>query len=422
MKRRTLSRHKEAEAIAALRTYCAAHGLVFQAEPREDYGVDCYIEVALKDSPQNFLVGVQSRAGRSYRRETSDPAEFKVDLDPSDVQYWLAANYPIFLVYYDDVSKHQFFKHIQDEWERPDRRNCQFLTLTDEDRIRGGNLAEYLRDLVEVTPNARNRLQVVARPLAIQVGSALRTLDPIKSKRIEDLTEHFRGCEENRAPHFEGAFLLGYSADENWSLESKFEPCGMTGFVAVTVFLHDLRRLRTLKFDILGWPDFEAQCAGKSFPSDEVRSRLTKAADAVERIGFFAPQILYRAQPRGNVDEFAGPPIYFAFGAETFEICISAEGGRQLVLFRNDKYRPPRITTLFAERIEPVVDFSIEVESPNHPTPIVGIMEVAASASGKQLGLTITTNAEHGCWGHPKSYVFNFETNRVREACRLALL
>jgi hypothetical protein len=277
--------------------------------------------------------------------------------------------------------------------------------------------------LVQVTPNTGNRLEVVARPLAIEVGGTVRELGRIRARRAEDLTQHFRGCDENKVEHFEGAFLLGYSADENWSLESKFEPCGMTGFVAVTAFLRDIRRLRTLKFDILSWPDFErVQRSERSLPSDEVRARLTRAAEAVERVGFFEPQILYRAQPRVNVDEFVGPPLYLTFGAERFEVCISAEGGRQLVLFRNHKYRPPRTATLFAERIEPVLDFSIEVESPNHPTPIVGITEVAASASGKQLALTVTTNAEHGCWGHPKSYVFHFETDRVREACRLSLL
>jgi hypothetical protein len=422
-KKRTLSRRKETEAISALRNYCAIQNLVFQAEPREDYGVDCYIEVALEDRPLNFLVGIQSRAGRSHRRKAPLKADFKIDLRPTDIQYWLAANYPIVLVYFDDVSKEQYFKHIQDEWERSDRKDSQFVTISESDRVIGENLANYLRGLVQATPNTRNRLEVVARPLVLEVNGVARELAPIEPRRIGDLTHVFRGCEEIKVEQCDGAFLLGYSADENWTLESRFEPCGMTGFVTASAFIHNLSSLRTVQFEILRWAGFEnSENKGNLFSATEVKTRLNKAVEAQERVGFFERQVLYSAPQRMDVDEFEGPPLHLVFGTERFEICISVERGRQFVLLTNHKYRPPRTATLFAERIQPVFDPSLDVEIPLRPTPIVGVTEFAASASGKWLALTVTTNAENMCWGHPKAYIIHLETDRVRDACRISLL
>lgn len=327
-KKRTESRRKETEAINALRNYCDMHGLVFQAEPQEDYGVDCYIEVELDNTPRNFLVGVQSKAGRSYRRELPDGSGFKIDLREKDIQYWLAANYPIILVHFDDVSKEQYFKHIQAEWEGATRRDCQYVTIAESDRVNGGNLAAYLGGLVGTTPNTGNRLEVLSSPLMIEVNGTTRELLPVEPQRVRNLTHFFRGCQDNTPEHFQGAFLLGYSDDETWSVESLFEPCGMTGFVAASAFLHNLRSLRTVQFEILRWDDFQYNYVESNpFPSSDVQARLNTAAEAAERIGFFKPQVLYSAPPRVSVDHFEGPPINLVFGTQRFEICISAEGG-----------------------------------------------------------------------------------------------
>jgi hypothetical protein len=417
---RAASRLKERRAIKAIRDYCDTRGLIFQAEPIEDYGVDCYIEVAdaqAESHPRNFLVGIQSKCGPSYVRSAKSDGRFKIRLDQRDLDYWLAANYPILLIYYDEERDCQYFKHIQREWETTPTQS-RLVTFSPTDLVDGENLARYLRVLMLETPNARSRLEVIRGALQVEVLCQRTNIQPVEGKR----TNILRSVRCFRQQPTIGKQVIAFSKNSRFVIEGSRWHVGQTGFAMESLTVVDFHGLRAVEFPIVTTEDLDEYLhQGKEVPARVTDARLRAFAQQVKGLDFCEPRTLLALTQPEEMEEGNVTTRLF-LGSEQFDVALDSDDGIQTLRLKNSKYRPTRVASLLVERSEVVYDPSLEVQFPIVPRIPTTVTGVSISHCGERIALTLVTNAENGCWGNRSSHIVHYSLRRIREACRLALL
>ena len=267
-KRRPSYADESTRLVVRLREYCCEHGLIFQGEPSEDCGVDCYIEVATNGSPHNFIVGVQCKTGQSYRRTSKEGV--RVSVRQVDVDYWLAANYPLVLAYWDDIEGRGYFKHIQDHIEKTLSKRShaiQDITFFDADRFDGDQLASYVRNLVVQTPSASSRLAVLRGGASMLTESGKISLTKVRGCSFDPsaLLDQWRVAWQDAGSP---AQVLAFSNDDRWVMEMYRRPLGMTGVDDVTVVLRDLVFFRAVTLNLYTYEDFVKD--GEGFASSAI--------------------------------------------------------------------------------------------------------------------------------------------------------
>ena len=217
MKTRTASIKTSNLGIIAIQEYCAKTNLIFQGEPREDYGVDCYIEVELETGPSNFLIGVQCRSGPSYRHDCAD-GSFVIYVSTDDVAYWLAANIPVLFVYYDANERLLYWHHVQAAAEFFGSVNeIKHLSFNSMDSVQNKPLGEYARRLVYVTPTVTDRMAIFSAAMNCVVDGQLFPIRPSTYPVRTELVEK---------ELLSYSTVIGYSLDDRWILIQELVDCG----------------------------------------------------------------------------------------------------------------------------------------------------------------------------------------------------
>ena len=422
-KRRPSYADESTRLVVRLREYCCEHGLIFQGEPSEDCGVDCYIEVATNGSPHNFIVGVQCKTGQSYRRTSKEGV--RVSVRQVDVDYWLAANYPLVLAYWDDIEGRGYFKHIQDHIEKTLSKRShaiQDITFFDADRIDGDQLASYVRNLVVQTPSASSRLADLRGGASMLTESGKISLTKVRGCSFDPsaLLDQWRVAWQDAGSP---AQVLAFSNDDRWVMEMYRRPLGMTGVDDVTVVLRDLVFFRAVTLNLYTYEDFVKD--GEGFASsaiaparlEEFLARMQGLQSNISRLSWNEARDVYSVEAFPY--EFV--PLNLSFGQERFEMGIEPRGSRQAMVLSNKKYVPPRNVPLLLERNEFGWDAAVDEPYPIAPRILSKVCGVALSSSAKRISLIVSTNPENGCWGHPRVEILHIELDALRQECVRAL-
>ena len=113
MKRRLRTMKTANAGIATIHDFCDRRDLIFRAEPREDYGIDCYVEIADGERPLGFYLGVQSKSGPLYIA-SEDTQSLDVRVDKDDLAYWIGWNVPVFFAHYLPGADALHMVHVQE--------------------------------------------------------------------------------------------------------------------------------------------------------------------------------------------------------------------------------------------------------------------------------------------------------------------
>lgn len=410
MKIRTEATQTGQRGMHAVRTYCEKEGLIFQAEPSEDYGVDCWIEVVVDAHPTNFLVGIQSKAGASYKRG-EDADHFTLLATDEDVAYWMAANLPIILCYYDVEADVLYWRHIQAHVvEQSSIRRIIFSKATDRaDR----GLADYLRGLVAKTPNVRSRVEVYSSPPTLRVNGSAASLDTFTTASLIDVSALFAPAEAGDTGwiHPCESLVLGYDASGRHVATLELEHVGqMCSEVHVQVY--DREGLNVSRVALYETVDFENE-NGPRLSAATLTERIGEAqtllADYDIRQPAFARAFGLWALPEQI-------SIDLEFGAERFALEVRHLRGRDAFIARNSKYMPERTAEIVLERLLPGVSPFVVAKRLQHP------VSVAASAGGAVISVGILRNEENSCTGNTDVQLFHLPLGELRQALANCLL
>jgi hypothetical protein len=431
MKRRSRSAPTGNAGVTALREYCDRHELIFQAEPREDFGIDCYLEVEAAECPQNFIVGMQVKSGPSHRYNRND-GSFTIGVKPDDVAYWLAANYPVLLVYRHERGE-LFFRHVQAAFEEEATiSTCTSLRFSEADAAEGA-LAEYVRDLARSTPSVLNRFRVLSEPASLHIGTddvrmtvlgdpvTTLSFDKYRCSSISELRDRFQLFDR----------VLGYSLDDQWVCELRCPDGGQgDGFEAAVAFVnldtnaaHELRLFTQEQTEMA----FIHEGAFDWRMLDAAIDRLNKLA-AILKI---APaRALYDAY-HATLEPHLRAPIHLAFGAEEiFSLTTGSHLGRDSLLLSAQQYRPVRTAHLLVERTPHAYLLMLDEVTPSTVDDLVQmtvpltydyVCGVTRSHSGSRITFAVMTQTSHDCWGTRSVHLTHFTIAHLRRLCADAL-
>jgi len=409
MKTRTAAIKTSNLGLIAIQEYCSKTDLIFQGEPREDFGVDCYIEVELETGPSNFLIAVQCRSGSSYRQNHSD-GSFAINVSVDDVAYWLASNIPVLFVYYDVDEKLLYWHHVQAQADCIESVNdIKHLSFTQMDNVKSKPLADYARRLVDGTPTIKDRLAIVSAEMSCLIDDEPFRIDQSTSRMA---TELFK----KEIPSY--STVMGYSADDRWILIQEIVELGgiPPEIYAVMLDTHNWAALR-LPLAVHSEPVAEFD----ELPMNPESLRL--AREVIDRIDFFAPQRLLLRYD--FVDEATtGPPprISFVFGAERFDLKVIGPHEYRFLVVENSRFSPPRRATLLSSTTVPMQYISNDFSSIGEAQHLLGICELVVSPSGKRVSIGAITNMDHICWGAARVFHVHLTCDALRRACNEALL
>jgi hypothetical protein len=423
MKKRLRSAITGNAGVTAVQAYCNRHGLIFQAEPREDFGIDCYIEVEDAPYPQNFLVGLQVKSGRSHRYDRRD-GTFSVHVDHDDARYWLAANYPVLFVYLHDGEDALYFRHVQAAFEdEQSLARCTSLVFSEADRAAEGRMAEYVRALARATPSTLSRFRVLSEPAVLTVGSERAVLGPVP---LEDTFsfDRFRASDAHTPwrlfPRYVRA--LGYSADERWVCELRVPDGGPSGRLSAEIAIVDLAANASLVV-----PLFTTEEDGVMTMTEidwvEYDRKIDHLNALAERLKIRPARVLY-----DGYDAFQSesrPRVSLSFGEEEFVLGIAAHEGRDTLAMTAVHYRPPRTAHLLIERApsaflfvsEDVPRTANELVPIERPQRFEYVAGVVASQGGGRLTIAVMTVDTHGCWGTRAVHLVHLGMDELRRTC-----
>jgi hypothetical protein len=417
--------------INAVRAYCDKYG--FQAEPREDFGVDAYIELELDTSPRNFLVGAQVKSGPSYRRSRSD-GSFSIGVRQADAAYWLAANYPVVFMYLCSATGELYFKHVQAAFQ--DARSlseCRSLVFGPIDLAEPDRLARYIAQLARSTPTLPDRFRVLQSPAFFSIGphrvavvsttcdsAPLLTFDRY---RITAAAEAFQ-----RYPLYPR--VLGYSSNDRWACESRVHDDGGRGSLDAEIVFVDLQSNAELKVRL-----FTADELNDAFERTDALD-LARLNETIDRLNHISQELLitpaasvYDGYHGYDVSPAPSPQdLAFVIGDEVFSVSVGLHKHRDALILRADRFEPPRVAPLLIERapratlLQPSVETPIEDMFPiGFPQRYEAVAGIGVSANGANVCIAVMTADSHPCWGTRTVHLAHFRTDDLRRACAEAL-
>jgi hypothetical protein len=87
---------------------------IFGEQPKDDFGIDAYIEICDKGMPTGRLIAVQIKSGNSYfARKSIEGYIFNGNMRHLD--YWLSYSLPVILVIYNHINKKAFWTPVTHE-------------------------------------------------------------------------------------------------------------------------------------------------------------------------------------------------------------------------------------------------------------------------------------------------------------------
>jgi hypothetical protein len=437
MKKRTVQNRTGNAGIVAILQYCQRNRLIFQAEPREDFGIDCYIELEYEELAQNFIIGIQSKAGPSYKKKITDQG-FSVYLSKEDISYWLAANYPVFFVYYDIENDKLYFKHVQAEFHHyNDISKCNQFSFSESDSADNGELANYARELLQKTPNLLNRLEVTRTKFPVlminDIACDLSSL-VAKDQGLLELSSHFPETTRfpPEFPWWSGyKRVIGYSKDGRWICEFN------TNDVDGPTHKRDtgITFLDTSSWASLSLPLLECnKCEKSGYVETTVcdcQVRLSKQVHRIQQViqelNILPARQVCKVQNLYGVDR-PNLDLALIFGRERFDLELAKHNGRDALLLNNKVYWPQRSIPIVIERVKPAPLFlseegsgEIEIFAVPLARRFECITEVALSNDGEWIAFSVTTNADHDCLGFPWTHLLHLRIRDVRDLCLKAL-
>lgn len=415
-----------------MRAHCDRHGLIFQAEPREDFGIDCYIEVEIASFPQNFLICLQVKAGASYRSDRKD-GTFSLLVRPDDARYWLAANYPVLLVYYDPGKDELYFRHVQAAFrDAASLAECTMLPFSQEDLAEPGRMAEYARTLARATPSTLNRFRVLSEPAVLTVGQFSTVLQtPAPAEEVLSF-EKFRRC-ISREPCISFEMyprVLGYSSDGRWACQALIPDPGPRGSYDAAISFIDLHEHASVEIPLISADEYEEACfSDGSFDWIRYERTIDRLNALARLLGIRPARILYDAYDL-LLETDARQEIRLSFGEEEFRLAVGSHEGRDTLVLTADRYQPPRSIHLLIERA-PFAYLMIledaELQSRDdllqmtQPPRFEYVAGVTVSGGGGNLSFGVMTNDTHSCWGTRSVHLAHLSVDEIRRHCAEAL-
>ena len=409
MKTRTASIKTSNLGIIAIQEYCAKTNLIFQGEPREDYGVDCYIEIELETGPSNFLIGVQCRSGPSYRHDCAD-GSFVIYVSTDDVAYWLAANIPVLFVYYDVNERLLYWHHVQAAAEFFRSVNeIKHLSFNSMDSVQNKPLGEYARRLVYVTPTVTDRMAIFSAEMNCVVNGQLfpirSSIYPVRTELVEKELLSY-------------STVIGYSLDDRWILIQELVDCGGIAPEIYVVML-DTREWAALRLPLAVHPESVPEFDDLQMSPDLVE----EAQKAINKVEFWAPQrMLLRYDFVHQAPIAPTPNVAFMFGAERFDIEVEGPKEHRSLVLVNSRFIPPRRAMVLASATVPMQYISNDFSSIGEAQHLVGVCELVVSPSGKRVSIGAITNMDHICWGAARIFHVHLTCDALRRTCSEALL
>lgn len=432
-KKRPPSVKKANSGMIALEHYCNDNDLIFQGPPKEDFGIDAYVEVNVDGEPQNFIVGVQVKSGPSYRRG-GNGARFYVRLDSDDVGYWLASNIPVLFMYYDTDSEKLYFKDVKKAFGGEALfSECRRLEFDPGCQVMGENLKRYICDLARCSPNMMHRFEVLSsvpvlqrRGQEIKMSPRGERVSAIDRFRIGEPADRFR----------EGLFpmmprILGYSNDGEWVCES-FPVCHAPadGFSFLIRFLHVSGHV-CFYMDLVACSDPEQDPLEEDvFSFDDYTDNLEKIAEVARKLGICDPVecFLLDVDP-SDTAEVDVEELRLLLGEVTFCFEVGQMQERDALCLHARSFVPVRTAMLLLERVSPIVLPSDQNEElvPENWTGLVDarrfrrIVSVCHDAKCDRVSIIIATNADNDCFGQVIFHIAHFTMKEIRMACADAL-
>jgi hypothetical protein len=428
MKKRTKQTRTGNCGVTAVMRYCDQNNLIFQAEPREDYGIDCYIELEADTHPQNFIIGIQLKAGPSYKRSITGTS-FSIYVSKDDIAYWLAANYPVFFVYYDEGSNHLYFKHVQDQLQHyTDISECKKFVFTEEDDASGGRLASYARGLLGMTPNLLNRLEITkAEYPFLKIDKHSYPIIPLENHsglaNIETHVSKLLECSGRNFPRY--PIVIGHSVTGRWILTLDFEDLGAIGASNVTAVFLDTLDWATYSVPLFNHLQWYREEEDKASYCANLQDRANKVQQLIRQFGITQARAFYQG-PYAN-SEIERPTLALGFGAELFDIELARYSGRDAVVLTNHAYSPARSVSILNERLTPVrlidreLNGNLDIYTLDQTRRFDHIYEIILSSDAKWITFSIVTNTDHSCWGCPLAHLVHLRIDELREFCLQAL-
>jgi hypothetical protein len=432
MKKRTSQTRTGNRGITAIMRYCDEYDLIFLAEPREDYGIDCYIELEADTHPQNFIIGIQSKSGPSHKHDVKDTG-FSIYVSKNDIEYWIAANYPVFFVYYDVESDQLYFKHVQDQLQHyTDISDCKKFLFTESDSASNGALASYALQLLEVTPNLLNRLEIAkAEHPILKIGEKLFPIVPSKNHsglaNIEPYISGLLGDSARSYPRY--STVIGHSTDARWILTLDVEDLGSVGASNVTAtFLDtlDWAKLPVSLFDYLEWYKAENELREVLYDK-EMETRAGKVQSIIQQLNIVQARRIYRDPITYTSRDDNRPSFTLCYGKEDFDIELNKYNGRDAIVLTNHSYSPARSIPILSERLTPVglidsiTNGSLDIYGFDQVRRFEYIYEVVLSYDANWITLSVMTNTDHDCLGCPLMHLVHLRVDELREFCLQAL-
>jgi hypothetical protein len=422
-KKRNDNTATEIQGVNALRVYCAQNNLIFQAESREDFGIDCYIEVAVEKSPKNFLIGVQCKAGPSYKESTKDDGSFSVRVRLRDLNYWAAANYPVIFAYYDVAVGTLYYKHVQKELEGLRFPSPLVFNFTKNDAASSDSnaMAEYVRKLVAMTPSFFDRLELLNNGLSIvATGSIHQVHQDNPMNELLSLSEAIQPAGRDEFC-LEESTVLGYSPDDRWILQ-----------IVVTHLGQKCTEYHALFLDTKDWGQFIAPIymdqdhdADRNPSVKDCAERLADIQEWIERLNICPGRMVYVGlKYYSDLDKAPNENPVFCWGTQRFSLACRRLYNRDVLVLENNGFVPVRSVHLAMEGIglAPLFEtFDGNLWAEEQRTRMGHVAAISLSASGKTLSITTMTNQSNACFGEPVLRVFHYPVDELRDLCIDAL-
>lgn len=415
--------------VLAVQKFCLENDLIFQGVPSEDYGIDCYLEIAIGSDVQNFIVGVQVKSGASFFRG-EDGNHFHTYINEDDVKYWLASNIPVFYACYHPERKELYLKHVQ-AYVGSLSKPLAAINRIDFDKIAdqaGPGLARYLRDLVSMTPSTVDRLKIASceAPLFFTPDSRFE-LAPTAPNRgnSQQLLDLWSALDLNNVSIPPGTEILpqresrivGFSEDGSWVLLLSVKHVGQKCDHLTFDFVD---RLQWQKMSLPFYTEADHD-RGAGLPPEELRKRINDAQRYIDDLKIMPSIEIYRKYA------YNSPAVLMAleFNELRFSMQVEQESGRCALMLRADKFKPTREAAVVIERLKP--GFMIpwppgEIPVPDeYPKGVESICEIATNPQRNLLAIGMLTNSEHSCWGNNDVTHLFLSTQEIRDLCIRAL-
>jgi hypothetical protein len=423
MKKRTENTKTGNLCVDKVRDYCARFDLIFQAEPREDFGIDCYIELEEQIEGQgyatNFIVGIQCKSGQSYKKNIKENS-FDISLNENDKNYWLSANFPVFYVYFDNSNDKLYFKHIQSIFHsEKDIQNIKELNFSNDDLVDEDNLQLILLNLRDQTPNYIDRINLASTKEIIWYvnDKIVQQQEPINPD-INELVYIDETCDCSiRYPYL--SQLIGYSSSDEWvcilEIQALGQKCGN-----VNGTLLNLKNWKAKKHSIFTEKDYDYFMETDTRISEEVLlNRLEEFKKDMATLQIEPYHLIHSLTK--PVYEEDSDLAQMMFKNIKYSLDIRKNRGIEELTLEANRFHPKRSASLLYRQTNPALchdgfDTFAEVKYINK------IEKIHQSQSGNIITFALITNPENGCWGSNDIHFSHFYKEEILDKCLQSLM